>query len=117
MQVLQSSFFLLILFFSDLFCVAENYREIIQNGVPFLQIFPQMFHDENIAETFKLKSSQRNKGIETYELTRKDDQIMFLYNLYDKRAYSSPSLFNIKQIKVEGSKPFRLINIKISKTF
>ena len=34
-----------------------------------------MFHDENIAETFKLKSSQRNKGIETYELTRKDDQI------------------------------------------
>ena len=43
--------------------VAGNYREIIQNGVPFLQIFPQMFQDENIAETFKLKKSQRNNNL------------------------------------------------------
>ena len=31
--------------------VTENYKEIIKNGLPFLQIFPQMFQDENIAET------------------------------------------------------------------
>ena len=55
--------------------VAGNYREIIQNGVPFLQIFPQMFQDENIAETFKLKKSQRNKNIMNSELALKDESI------------------------------------------
>ena len=62
--------------------VTENYKRIVKEGLPFLQIFPQMFHDENIAETFNLKGSERNKGIATYELTRKDDQIKrFLFSL------------------------------------
>ena len=55
--------------------VAGNYKEIIQNGLPFLQIFPQMFQDENIAETFKLKKSQRNKNIKASELALKDESI------------------------------------------
>ena len=55
--------------------VVGNYKEIIQNGLPFLQIFPQMFQDENIAETFKLKKSQRNKNIMTSELALKDESI------------------------------------------
>jgi hypothetical protein len=28
--------------------VTENYKEIIKNGLPFLQIFPQMFQDEQL---------------------------------------------------------------------
>ena len=55
--------------------VMENYKEIIQNGLPFLQIFPQMFQDENIAETFKLKKSQRNKNIKASKLALKDESI------------------------------------------
>jgi len=55
--------------------VAGNYKEIIQNGLPFLQIFPQMFQNENIAETFKLKKSQRNKNIMAAELDLKAESI------------------------------------------
>ena len=55
--------------------VMENYKEIIQNELPFLQIFPQMFQDENIAETFKLKKSQRNKNIKASKLALKDESI------------------------------------------
>ena len=40
--------------------VKLSYEEVMRKGIPFLQIFPQMFQDENIAETFKLKKSQRN---------------------------------------------------------
>ena len=53
--------------------VAATYEELIRNGLPFLQISPQMFQDANIAETFKLKksitSSQlslKNKNIEEF---------------------------------------------------
>ena len=35
--------------------VTENQKEIIKNRLPFLQIFPQMFQDGDIAETFKIK--------------------------------------------------------------
>ena len=47
--------------------VKLSYEEVMRKGIPFLQIFPQMFQDENIAETFKLKSSQRNKIITNHE--------------------------------------------------
>ena len=53
--------------------VTENYEEIIKNRLPVLQIFPQMFQDENIAETFKIKKSQRNKNIKDFGLARKDE--------------------------------------------
>ena len=43
--------------------VIATYEEVIHNGLPFLQIFPQMFEDTNIAEIFKVKKSQRNKNI------------------------------------------------------
>ena len=35
--------------------VTTTYEELIHNGLPFLQIFPQMFQEANIAETFKIK--------------------------------------------------------------
>ena len=43
--------------------VTTTYEELIHNGLPFLQIFPQMFQEANIAETFKVKESQRNKNV------------------------------------------------------
>ena len=61
--------------------VAGNYKEIIQNGLPFLQIFPQMFQDENIAETFKLKKSQRNKNIMAAELDLKAESIIMNWRM------------------------------------
>ena len=39
--------------------VTATYEEVIHNGLPFLQIFPQMFQDANIAETFKVKKSTK----------------------------------------------------------
>ena len=38
--------------------VKLSYEEVMRKGIPFLQIFPQMFQENNIAETFKIK----NKG-------------------------------------------------------
>jgi len=31
--------------------VTEQYEELMQNGLPFLQIFPEMIQEANIAET------------------------------------------------------------------
>ena len=53
--------------------VARNYKEIIQNGLPFLQIFPQMFQEGNIAETFKRREKERNKSLTQANLTEKDN--------------------------------------------
>ena len=33
--------------------VTTTYEEVIRNGLPFLQIFPQMFQDANIADIAK----------------------------------------------------------------
>ncbi len=55
--------------------VTKTYEKLIHDGLPFLQIFPQMFQDENIAETFKVKKSQRNKRITSSELTSKNKNI------------------------------------------
>jgi hypothetical protein len=41
----------------------------------FLQIFPQMFQDANIAETFRVKKSQRNKSITSSQLALKNRNI------------------------------------------
>ena len=55
--------------------ITATYEEIINNGLSFLQIFPRMFQDANIAETFKVKKSQRNKNITNYELAVKDGYV------------------------------------------
>jgi len=55
--------------------VTATYEELIDNGLPFLQIFPQMFQDANIAETFRVKKSQRNKSITSSQLTSKNKNI------------------------------------------
>ena len=55
--------------------VTTTYEELIHDGLPFLQIFPQMFQDANIAETFKVKKSQRNKRITSSQLTSKNKNI------------------------------------------
>ena len=55
--------------------VTTTYEELIHNGLPFLQIFPQMFQDANIAETFKVKKSQRNKSITSSQLALKNRNI------------------------------------------
>jgi len=55
--------------------VTTTYEEIIHNGLPFLQIFPQMFQDANIAETFRVKKSQRNKSITSSQLALKNRNI------------------------------------------
>ena len=89
--------------------VTENYKKIVKDGLPFLQIFPQMFHDENIAETFKLKSSQRNKGIETYELTRKDDQIKRFREQIFLHCGMNLNIFNLP-IQTQAAFWFMLFN-------
>ena len=55
--------------------VTATYEELIRNGLPFLQIFPKMFQDANIAETFKVKKSQRNKNITSSQLDVKNKNI------------------------------------------
>lgn len=55
--------------------VKRKYEEIMQSGLPFLQIFPQMFQESNIAETFKLKKSQRNRNLSASSLDVKESEI------------------------------------------
>jgi len=55
--------------------VKLSYEEILRKGIPFLQVFPQMFQETNIAETFKIKKTQRNKTITTYALSVKEQEI------------------------------------------
>ena len=55
--------------------VKVSYGEIIRKGIPFLQIFPQIFQERNIAETFKIKKTQRNKRIKAYSLIAREEEI------------------------------------------
>jgi hypothetical protein len=55
--------------------VKEKYEEIMNTGLPFLQIFPQLFQERNLAKTFKLKKTQRNKSLTSYDLNANDDNI------------------------------------------
>lgn len=55
--------------------VKQNYEEIMQNGLPFLQVFPQIFQENNIAETFKLQKTQRNKNLTASTLDEKEYEI------------------------------------------
>ena len=55
--------------------VKQNYEEIMQNGLPFLQVFPQIFQENSIAETFKLQKTQRNKNLTASTLDEKEYEI------------------------------------------
>jgi len=55
--------------------VKLSYEEVMRKGIPFLQIFPQMFQENNIAETFKIKKTQRDKTISAYTLCVKEEEI------------------------------------------
>ena len=76
--------------------VTRNYKEIIKNGLPFLQIFPQMFQNENIAETFQLKKSL-DTNIMALELARKDESVtefreqLFLYCGMNLKIFKLPA--------------------------
>ena len=65
--------------------VKEQYEELMHNRLPFLHIFPEMFQDANIAETFKRLGTERNKSITQYELDDRTKNIeefrenLFLY--------------------------------------
>tara|TARA_B100001142_G_C14171525_1_gene592423 strand:- start:48 stop:302 length:255 start_codon:yes stop_codon:yes gene_type:complete len=43
--------------------VKEQYNELMHKGLPFLQIFPEMIQEADIAETFKRRGTDRNKSI------------------------------------------------------
>ena len=43
--------------------VKEQYEEMISRGLPFLQIFPEMIQESNVAETFRIRTNERNKNI------------------------------------------------------
>ena len=47
----------------------------MRKGVPFLQVFPKMFQDNNFVETFKIKNSQRNKNIPAHAFDVKEQEI------------------------------------------
>lgn len=43
--------------------VKKQYEELMTNGLPFLQIFPEMIQESNVAETFKTRANERYKGL------------------------------------------------------
>ena len=43
--------------------VKEQYEELIARGLPFLQIFPEMIQESNVAETFRTRTNERNKSL------------------------------------------------------
>ena len=43
--------------------VKEQYEEMISRGLPFLQIFPEMIQESNVAETFRTRTNERNKSL------------------------------------------------------
>lgn len=43
--------------------VKRQYEALMKNGMPFLQIFPEMIQEPNVAETFKNRAKERNKSL------------------------------------------------------
>ena len=42
--------------------VKRQYETLMENGMPFLQIFPEMIQELTVAETFKNRAKERNKS-------------------------------------------------------
>jgi|MDTG01.1.fsa_nt_gb hypothetical protein len=65
--------------------VKKQYEELMENGMPFLQIFPEMIQELTVAETFKNRTKARNKSITQSRLDDKSASIeefrenLFLY--------------------------------------
>lgn len=65
--------------------VKKQYEELMENGMPFLQIFPEMIQELTVAETFKNRTKARNKSITQSRLDYKSASIeefrenLFLY--------------------------------------
>ena len=65
--------------------VKEQYEELMTTGLPFLQIFPEMIQEADIAETFKRRGTLRNKSILQSELDKRSKSVeefrenLFLY--------------------------------------
>ena len=48
--------------------VKRQYETLMENGMPFLQIFPEMIQELTVAETFKSRAKERNKSLTQNEL-------------------------------------------------
>ena len=65
--------------------VKEQYEEMISRGLPFLQIFPEMIQESNVAETFRIRTNERNKGLTQNNLDSRNASVeefrenLFLY--------------------------------------
>lgn len=65
--------------------VKRQYETLMENGMPFLQIFPEMIQELTVAETFKNRAKERNKSLTQNQLDYKNVSIeefrenLFLY--------------------------------------
>ena len=65
--------------------VKRQYETLMENGMPFLQIFPEMVQELTVAETFKNRAKERNKSLTQNQLDYKNASIeefrenLFLY--------------------------------------
>ena len=65
--------------------VKKQYETLMENGMPFLQIFPEMVQESTVAETFKNRAKERNKSRTQNELDYKSASVeefrenLFLY--------------------------------------
>lgn len=65
--------------------VKRQYETLMEEGLPFLQIFPEMIQESTVAETFKNRAKERNKSLTQSQLDYKNASIeefrenLFLY--------------------------------------
>jgi len=63
--------------------VKRQYEALMENGMPFLQVFPEMIQELNVAETFKNPAKERNKSLTQCDLDYKNASIQeFRENLF-----------------------------------
>ena len=65
--------------------VKRQYETLMNSAMPFLQIFPEMIQEPNVAETFKTRAKERSKSLTQGDLDYKNASIeefrenLFLY--------------------------------------
>lgn len=63
--------------------VKEQYEKLMTSGLPFLQIFPEMIQEENVAETFKRRVNEKNKNLTQTHLDNRATNVKeFRENLF-----------------------------------
>ena len=60
--------------------VKKQYEELISSGLPFLQIFPEMIQESNVAETFKIRVKERNKSLTQENLDSRNVKVIFRFS-------------------------------------